>query len=245
MSASAADELGAAVGATVARAGDDPRGAGTAFEASGACEACTVPPSSDARLSDTLEVLTSGCAGERISFDDLAGTLGDKCYAGLMFLLAAPNILPLPPGASGLLGVPLILLSAQLMLGIRRPWFPALIRERGIATSKFAVIGTRLEPMTRRAEALLTRRLTFLSGMIGRRLIGLVSLLLATVLALPIPLGNVVPAIGISLFAFGLLARDGLAVLGGYAAAVGTAAILYGLGYGAFEAFEWVTGRLG
>ncbi|MFC3712142.1 exopolysaccharide biosynthesis protein [Sphingoaurantiacus capsulatus] len=239
MSASAADAAVASAPSAGVSA-DEAAAAG-----GGAPAACAIPTGSDARLSDTLEVLASGCAGERISFDDLAGTLGDKCYAGLMFLLAAPNILPLPPGASGILGIPLILLSAQLTIGIRRPWFPALMRERGIATSKFAAVGTRLEPMTRRAEAMLTRRLTLLTGVVGRRLIGLASLLLAVVLALPIPLGNVVPAIGISLFAFGLLARDGLAVLGGYAAAVGTAAILYGLGYGAFEAFEWVTGRFG
>jgi hypothetical protein len=92
-------------------------------------------------------------------------------------------------------------------------------------------------------------RVACLNGGAGRRLIGLASLLLATALVLPSPVGNVVPAIGTSLFAFGLLARGGLArgglaVLGRYAAAAGTAGTLYGLGYGAFEAFEWVTGRI-
>lgn len=44
-------------------------------------------------------------------------------------------------------------------------------------------------------------------------LVGLVCLLLSVVLVLPIPLGNVLPALAISLLALGVLTRDGLWVL--------------------------------
>lgn len=206
--------------------------------------ACAVSPSSEARLSDTLDILSSGCVGDRISFDDLTSTLGDKCYAGLLFLLAAPNMLPTPPGASAILGVPLIILSAQLMLGLRRPWFPGFVLNRDVSTEKFAKVGERLEPLTRRAEGLLSRRLDLLTGVVGRRVVGLICLLLAIMLALPVPLGNVVPAAAISLFALGLLARDGWAVLAGIAATGASAAIAIGVGYGAFEAGEWLLGKI-
>lgn len=206
--------------------------------------ACAVPASSDARLSDTIGILSSGCAGDSISFDDLTSTLGDKCFAGILFLLAAPNILPMPPGVSGVTGVVLALLSAQLVLGLRRPWFPGFMLRREVSTEKFAAIGTRLEPLTRRAEALITRRLDMLTGLVGRRLIGLMCLFLAVVLALPIPFGNVVPAAAIALFALGLLARDGVAVLAGVAATIGTGAVLTGVGYGAVGAIEWIGKQL-
>lgn len=207
--------------------------------------ACAVPASSDARLSDTIQVLASGCAGDSISFDDLTSTLGDKCYAGLLFLLAAPNLLPMPPGVSGATGAALALLSAQLVLGLRRPWFPAFMLRREVSTEKFAKLGEKLEPLTRRAEALVSRRLDPLTGVIGRRIVGLLCLLLAITLALPIPFGNVGPAAAISLFALGLLARDGLAVLAGLAATALSAAVLAGLGYGAFETLEWIGAQLG
>lgn len=207
--------------------------------------ACAVPASSDARLSDTIEILSSGCAGDSISFDDLTSTLGDKCFAGMLFLLAAPNILPMPPGVSGATGVALALLSAQLVIGLRRPWFPGFMLRREVSTEKFAAIGTRLEPLTRRAEALITRRLDVLTGLVGRRLIGLMCVFLAVVLALPIPFGNVVPAAAIALFALGLLARDGAAVLAGVAATIGTGAVLAGLSYGAVEAIEWIGRQIG
>ncbi len=233
MTASAADAVAADTGIADAGVAD----AGAA--------ACAVSASSDARLSDTIEVLASGCAGDSISFDDLTSTLGDKCFAGVLFLLAAPNILPMPPGVSGATGVVLALLSAQLVIGLRRPWFPAFMLRREVSTEKFAAIGTRLEPLTRRAEALISRRLDPLTGVIGRRIVGLVCLLLAIVLALPIPFGNVGPAAAISLFALGLLARDGLAVLAGLVATALTAAVLAGLGYGGVEAIEWIGAQLG
>lgn len=214
-------------------------------EAPTAAPACAVAPSSETRLSDTLEVLSAGCAGDRISFDDLTSTLGDKCYAGLMFLLAAPNLLPTPPGTSAVLGAPLILLSAQLTLGLRRPWFPAFVLRRDVSTEKFAKFGERLEPWTRRAEGLLTRRLDPLTGIVGRRLVGLVCLLLSVLLSLPIPLGDTVPAAAISLFALGLLARDGLAVLAGLAATIASALVVSSVGYGALEAGDWLFARIG
>lgn len=231
MTASAADAAPAAVVDTGIADADAP--------------ACAVPASSDARLSDTIEILSSGCAGDSISFDDLTSTLGDKCFAGLLFLLAAPNILPMPPGVSGATGVVLALLSAQLVIGLRRPWFPGFMLRREVSTEKFAAMGTKLEPLTRRAEALITRRLDLLTGIVGRRVIGLLCLLLAILLALPIPFGNVGPAAAISLFALGLLARDGLAVLAGLIATALSAGVLAGLGYGGFEAVEWIGKQLG
>lgn len=198
-------------------------------------DACTVSPSSETRLSDTLDVLASGCAGERVSLDNLTGVLGDKCYAGLIFLLAAPNLVPLPPFADIALAVPLILVSAQLALGLRRPRLPQVILRREIATDLFAKLSARLEPLTRRAEGLLQRRLDPVTGLIGRRFVGLVCLVLAVILALPIPLGNVPPAAALSILALGLLARDGLAILLGLVVTLAVLLFLTVFSYGLLE----------
>jgi hypothetical protein len=206
--------------------------------------ACAVSPGSATRLTDTLDVLASGCAGERISLDDLTSTLGEKCFAGLIFLLAAPNMLPLPPGCDIALSVPLAILSAQLVLGVRRPWLPAWLRRREVTTERFAKLVERLSPMTRRAEILLSRRLDVLTGLVGRRLLGLLCLALAVLLGLPVPLGNAVPGAAISLFALGLLARDGVAVLAGIAATIASIAIVAGLGYAAVEAWSWLVEKM-
>lgn len=209
--------------------------------AAGEGNACAVSPGSDTLLTDTLDVLASGCAGECISFDDLTSTLGAKCFAGLLFLLAAPNIFPTPPGVDIALSIPLAILSVQLIFGARRPWLPGWVLRREVSTERFAKVVERLSPVTRRVELVLKRRLDMLTGVIGRRLIAIVSLSLAIMLALPIPLGNAVPGAAISLFALGLLYRDGIAVLAGIGATFASAAILVGVGYGAFELGEWLT----
>ena len=59
--------------------------------------------------------------------------------------------------------------------------------------------------------------------------VGTVCLLLALVLVLPIPLGNMLPALAICLLALGILERDGLWVLAGFAAAAGAAALVSGV----------------
>lgn len=208
-------------------------------------DACAISPASETRLSDTIDVLASGCAGERIAFDDLTSVLGPKCIACLLVLLAAPNLLPLPPGADILLSVPLAILSVQLMLGMRRPWLPEWILRREVSTELFAKVAERLSPLTRRAETRLNRRFDPLSGLVGRRVIGLVCLSLSIMIALPVPLGNAVPAAAIALFGLGLMARDGIAVLGGIAVTIASGAILAGMGYGAFEAGTWLIEQFG
>ena len=202
--------------------------------------ACAVSPGSDTLLTDTLDVLASGCAGESISFDDLTSTLGSKCFAGLLFLLAAPNMFPTPPFVDLALSIPLLILSGQLVFGVRRPWLPAWVLRRQVSTEKFASVVERLGPVTRRVEIVLKRRLDILTGIVGQRLIGGVCVALSIMLALPVPLGNAVPGAAISLFALGLLNRDGMAVLGGIAATIASAAIAAGFGLGALRAGEWL-----
>lgn len=201
---------------------------------------CAVAPGSETLLSDTLDILASGCAGDTISVDDLTSTLGTKCFAGLLFCLAAPNIVPTPPFVDIALSIPLAILSVQLIAGMRRPWLPAWILRREVSTDRFATVVARLSPLTRRVEIVMKRRLTPLTGVIGHRVIALVCLALSVVLALPIPLGNAVTGGAIALFALGLMYRDGVAVLAGAAATAAAGAIAAGIGYGTFRMFDWL-----
>lgn len=57
---------------------------------------------------------------ERISVADLLAAMQDRALAALMFIFAVPNVVPVPPGTSAILGAPFIFLAAQLTLGRRR-----------------------------------------------------------------------------------------------------------------------------
>lgn len=165
---------------------------------------------------------------ERIAISDLLVALGDRATGALIFIFAFPNVLPTPPGTSTILGAPLIFLAAQLMLG-RAPWLPAFVANRSMSRSDFTTLVKRILPWLKRAEALLRPRLVSLTLPPMEYVVGLLSLVLAVLLVLPIPLGNVLPALAISLMALGVLERDGLWVLTGLAVSVAAVSVVYGV----------------
>lgn len=165
---------------------------------------------------------------ERISVGDLLSALGDRATAALMFIFAFPNVLPTPPGTSTLLGAPLVFLAAQLALG-RAPWLPGLVANRAMTRADFSALVNRIVPWLQRAESLLRPRLVRLALPPMEHLVGVLSLLLAVLLVLPIPLGNVLPALAISLMALGVLEHDGVWVVAGLAVAVAATSVVYGV----------------
>jgi len=160
-------------------------------------------------LSRVLIELAEG-AGERISLDEIATELADRSFAALLILFAAPNLVPLPPGASTVFGVPLVLIAAQLLLGMPRVWLPRMLRERSIDRRKFGKVAHRLEPVLARFERLVRPRWWPMPRVVAERLVGLLALLMAIAIALPIPFGNWLPAVAIVVMSLGLTERDGL-----------------------------------
>ena len=171
------------------------------------------------RFSAILTALAADESRERISVADIFAAMGDRAFGALMLIFALPNIIPTPPGTSAILGAPLVFLAAQMTVGMT-PWLPQVIARRSMLRTDFAALVLRLGPWLARAERLLTPRLVALTRGPAERLIGAVSLILAVILFLPLPLGNILPALTISLFSLAMLERDGLWVIAGLVMAV-------------------------
>lgn len=180
------------------------------------------------RLSDILTEIGADTARTRISVADIMEATGNRAIGALILLFAAPNVLPTPPGTSSILGMPLVYLTAQLMLG-RLPWLPKFISQRSIYRADFIGMMDRAAPLLARAEKLLKPRLGFLVSAPAERVVGTICFLLAMILLLPIPLGNMLPALAICLFAFGILERDGLWILAGTVVAAASLVIVSGV----------------
>lgn len=185
-------------------------------------------PARKATLSAMLHTMAHDDRRDRIAVGDLLAALGDRALAALLFVFALPNVLPVPPGTSTLLGAPMVFLAAQLAFG-RRPWLPGVIARRTMPRSDFAALVRRIGPWLARAERLLKPRLVWLALPPMEYLVGLVCLLLSVVLVLPVPLGNMLPALAISLLALGVLERDGLWILAGLATAAASAVVVSGV----------------
>ncbi|WP_404294635.1 exopolysaccharide biosynthesis protein (plasmid) [Microvirga sp. RSM25] len=188
-----------------------------------------VSPDADAeprrRFSEILTELASRPAAA-VSLGDVLDAFGDRAFGALMLVFAVPNMLPLPPGLSVVLGAPLLFVTAQLMLGRPALWMPRFIRRQSISRDFFVRLTTKLSPVLQRAERNLRPRLSVLLHPVNERIVGAAWLLLAIILLLPIPFGNIPPAWAIAAFALGLLERDGLATLVGWFGTIGSVLIL-------------------
>lgn len=178
-------------------------------------------------LSQRLTLLAEDESRPRIAMSDLLTLMPGQAVAALVLIFAAPNVVPGPPGLSAVLGLPLIYLTSQLMLG-HRPWLPKVIAGRSFARQDFATLVGRIAPLLARIERLLRPRAAALVSWHAERFIGGFCLLLSVVLTLPVPLANMLPALAICLMMLGLLERDGLWV--GVGAALGIASLVIAAG---------------
>ncbi len=194
-------------------------------------------------LSEVLAALAEDTGRERIAVSDLLFVLHDRALAAMLLVFALPNVLPAPPGLSAILGAPLLFLAAQLAFG-RRPWLPKVIAERSMPRAHFAALISRAGPWLARAERLLRPRLTLLCKPPLEYGVGLACLLMALILFLPIPLGNMLPALSICLFALGVLERDGVWVLAGFAVAALSLLIVWGVLYAMIHSAAYLLGNV-
>ncbi|MCD6026900.1 MAG: exopolysaccharide synthesis protein ExoD-related protein [Solimicrobium sp.] len=172
----------------------------------------------DLPLSAVLRTLATDSIGKRVDIGELLAAFGDRALSALLFIFAFPNVLPMPPGTSAVLGVPLVFLAAQMIFGLK-PWLPAIITRRSMSGSNFQTLVERIAPWLERAEKLLRPRASKLAQPPMEYIVGGVCFLLALLLLLPIPLGNNLPALAISMLALGILARDGYWIVAGLSTA--------------------------
>jgi hypothetical protein len=167
------------------------------------------------RLSELLVRIASDTAQERIRIGDLMALLKDRAFGALMFIFALPTVFPAPPGFSSIVGAPLIFLSLQLTLGRKAPWLPALIANRSVSQKDFATVVFKCLPWLQKVERLLKPRWVRLATPPAEQVLAGMCLLLATIVFLPIPLGNMLPSFAVCLLSLAIIERDGvLAVIG-------------------------------
>jgi len=195
----------------------------------------TAPEEADERRPRASELLEGFLAhehGERILLGDLLRILGDRAFGALILVLAIPNVLPVP-GLSTLTGVPVALIAAQMAFGWSQPRLPKRLCALGVERERFLHVVRRAHPLVQRIERRLLRpRLPALTSPSAERLIGVAMVVLACVLALPVPFGNQPPAAALALMALGIIEKDGGFVIAGLAAGAAALAIVAGVVFG-------------
>jgi hypothetical protein len=164
-------------------------------------------------LSQRLAQIVAEEGPDRLTFSELAAQLHSRAWGGLLFIFAAINVLPLPPGTSAFFALPILIVSTQMVVGRATPWFPARINRRGVKKQELERLISKMGWLEARVERIFKPRLPTLTGPTATRVVGLVCFLLALVAAIPVPLFHVAPAAAIVLFGLALIYRDGALII--------------------------------
>ncbi len=170
------------------------------------------PPAPTSMAANLKPLAEGGQAGVTLQaiVDRVEGASG---LAPVVFVLTLPVLLPLPPGFSMVLAVPLLLAAGQMVVGRHDLWLPKALARQSIRRDRLKKGFDKILPWVERLEALTRPRLTFLTGRTGAFLVGLACLLMAVILVLPIPFANLFPALTVCLMSLAVTRRDGLGVL--------------------------------
>ncbi len=166
------------------------------------------------RASERLDHIVGSVADIRqISIGDLVDRLGASSVSLLLLLLAILALLPIPGPIGQIFGGALAFVGLQVMRNARRVWLPQRIRKAHLPVPLLVATIRRFVPWLRWVERGMTRRrlLVLTSGRV-RVWLGAAVVLLAVIIAIPIPLGNLLPALAIMTIALALLERDGMMV---------------------------------
>lgn len=184
-----------------------------------------VATSGAGRLSDALAALGNGDE-DQLTLSDVLAAMGDRGPAMLLFFAALINLLPSPPGTTLVTGIPLMVAAALIVLGRTDAWLPRVILDKPFPAKSYRSGLERALPSVKRLEAYVRRRAWPRHESAADRCVGIVALVLATIVFLPIPLGNWLPALSLALIGLGLAERDGRLVSVGIAIGCASVAIL-------------------
>jgi len=174
-----------------------------------------VTPRNKATLSENLHRVLLDHPHESICVQDIIHAVGDKGFGLLFLVLSLPSALPVPaPGYSTPFGIIIALLGLQMIWGKREPKLPRRARELRIKNTSAKKMLSSAGHFFKRIEPLIHPRMDWLCSRAGEMLTGILVVLMACLMILPIPLTNTGPAMVIFLIGCGLAEDDGLFVLG-------------------------------
>ena len=153
---------------------------------------------------------------------------GEEGLGPVLFVLTLPVMLPLPPGVSMIMALPILVVAPQVVAGRRKLWLPAWLARRTVRHKGLAKLLGKLLPTLEKVERVVKPRFGALTGRAGAAVVGSACTLIGVILVLPIPFANLLPSWSLGAFSLGLTRKDGLAILAGYgllAAALGVIAL--------------------
>ena len=188
-------------------------------------------------LSDLLDQVQSATEDPPVSVETVLDNLGERSFAPVILVVALLMVSPLSgiPGAPTMSALVIVLIGCQALLGRHHRWLPGAVLRRSVSEARLRTAVDWLRKPAAWLDRHSQKRWPILTAPPARLFT------MATCVAVPLvwPLLELLPFVtsfgagAVSLLSFGLLTRDGLYVLLGYAVIAGlgaTALLLVGGG---------------
>lgn len=163
------------------------------------------------RTSKLLQQIVTDCDGRALTVRQLMEMLGERTFALSAFIFGVLSTLV--PGVSIVAALPIALVGFQMFLCRDYLWLPKKVANATLSEAMIVRGLGKAIPIIKKIEILFRPRLNFMFSPMGDRVMGLVFMLLACILMLPIPGMNFVPGVLVIALALSILERDGLMAL--------------------------------
>jgi hypothetical protein len=154
---------------------------------------------------------------DSVSVGEMMKAVGERSFGPLILLLGLIALSPLSgiPTVPTIVGIMVIVLSAQLLMGRSHFWLPQKLLGRTIARKKLVKALNAMKPAGRFVDKWVRPRLSFITGKVGT----LASAAFCLMIGLTMPPLELVPflattaGVALSMFGLSLIARDGVLMI--------------------------------
>jgi hypothetical protein len=179
-------------------------------------------------LLDKLEESTEG--EDRICIEQVHKAAGRRSFGPVLLIpgLIAASPLSGIPGSPSVVGIMVLLISGQMLIGRSEFWLPGFVLKRSISQSRFEKALRVLRPVARFVDKLIKPRMRWFVNGIATYMIAVVCLLLALTAPILEALPFAITGVGAAVTAFGLalIGDDGLIALIALIICIATAVIV-------------------
>ncbi len=166
---------------------------------------------------DVVGRLATDAGPDGLTLGGVLDRLDERAFGLIILILSIPCLVPALYGVPQIIGVPIILLAGQLLVGRREPWLPGAMLRRNVPRSWLDRMAGFADKRMRWLERLSRPRLIPLATGLGERVAAL--FMIGATITIILPMTNTVPSLALALIAVGLIQRDGVFVLAGEALA--------------------------
>jgi hypothetical protein len=187
-----------------------------------------------------LEAIAAEAPESGLTLAELFARLGDRAFGAIMFTLAIPAFIPV---AGAVVSIPMLVLAGQMAAGRAEPWLPPNLGARRIEKTGLRQMARFARRWLGWLEKLARGRYQRFTGMWGERVCGVLFIVFAVSILIPLFFSNGVPATAILVASLGLIMSDGvLVLLGLIVGGVWVAMLAAAVGFGGTAAITAIIG---